>query len=233
MSLDADDIAAGLRRIRLGGDFVSAYLLEHDDGLTLVDTGPPGSADAILEALGDARLGTIVLTHAHLDHSGSAAALRDATGARILASRADAELIASGWASRGLAVLPGMEETLPLPPGATLEQLLAPSPMEAFGVDGHLEPGAVLGLSGLEAIPAPGHCEGQMALLWARHGGVLLAGDAVANFGELAIAPVGEDLQLSARTAAELSQREFEIAVFGHGDPVTAGAAAALRAAFA
>jgi glyoxylase-like metal-dependent hydrolase (beta-lactamase superfamily II) len=72
-----------------------------------------------------------------------------------------------------------------------------------------------------------------MALLWERNDGVLLAGDAAANFEELAIAAVGEDLELAARTAVELSRLAFDIAVFGHGDPVVGGAAAAMRQAFA
>jgi glyoxylase-like metal-dependent hydrolase (beta-lactamase superfamily II) len=204
----------------------------------LVDSGPPGSADAILGALRSlghepSSLGTILLTHAHLDHSGSAAALRDATGARVVASKADADLIASGWASRGLTILPGLEETLPTPPGVTAADLVKPSPIDAFEVDGHLEAGAVPWLRGVEAIPAPGHCAGQMAMLWDRNGGVLVCGDAVTNFGEIAIAPIGEDLELSRRSAADLSRREFEIATFGHGDPVVGSAAGALRAALA
>jgi glyoxylase-like metal-dependent hydrolase (beta-lactamase superfamily II) len=237
-SAPVSELAPGLHRIELGGGFVSAYLLDGDDGLVLVDSGPPESAGPILGALRSlgrdaSSLATILVTHAHADHSGSAAALRDATGARVLMSHLDAELIASGWASRGLTFLPGAEETIPTPPGLTLADLVEPSPIDAFEVDGHLEAGAVPGVQGIEAIPAPGHCAGQMAVLWNRHGGVLICGDAVTNFGEIAIAPVGEDLDLSRKSAADLSKREFEIATFGHGDPVVGGAAATLRAALA
>jgi glyoxylase-like metal-dependent hydrolase (beta-lactamase superfamily II) len=230
----SEDVVPGLRRIRLGGDFVNAYLLAHDDGLVLVDTGPPGSADAILAAIGDEPLRRIVLTHAHPDHSGSADAVRAATGAPVLCSAQDAELLASGWASRGLTVLPEMRDTLPLPPGATIEGLLEPAPMDPpLEVDVRIDAGPVPGLPGLEAIAAPGHCAGQLALRWDAHGGVLLAGDAAANFGAIAIAAVGEDLELAARTAGQLAEGSYEVAAFGHGDPVTSGATAALRAAFA
>ncbi|MFJ9408670.1 MBL fold metallo-hydrolase [Streptomyces sp. NPDC101393] len=65
-------------------------------------TGLPGSAPAILDALG--RLGArpgalrrIVLTHSRVDHMGSAADLVDATGARVLA-RADDVPCVSGAA---------------------------------------------------------------------------------------------------------------------------------------
>jgi glyoxylase-like metal-dependent hydrolase (beta-lactamase superfamily II) len=226
-------VAAGLYRIPLGGGFVSAYLLETAGGLVLVDSGVPGSEEAILGAVAEAGhepsgLATVLLTHAHLDHSGSAAAVREATGARILLSEPDADLIASGWSGRPTTIMPGMEDTIPLPPGVTLAELVTPVPIEAFAVDGHLEPGPVPGLVDVEAIAAPGHCAGQMAFLW---NGVLLTGDALTNFPEqgLGIALVGEDLDVSARTAAELAAREFEIAAFGHGDPVVGGAARALR----
>ncbi|MDC7339525.1 MBL fold metallo-hydrolase [Streptomyces lydicus] len=69
-----------------------------DDGFALVDTGVPGSAPAVLDAL--ARIGgrsgqlrQIVLTHSHADHTGSAADLVAATGARVLAGALDAPYI--------------------------------------------------------------------------------------------------------------------------------------------
>jgi glyoxylase-like metal-dependent hydrolase (beta-lactamase superfamily II) len=230
------EVAPGLHHIELMGGFVAAYLLDLDGELVLVDSGPPGSEDAILGALGSlghaaSRLQTIVLTHAHLDHSGSAAAVRVATGARILLSEVDAELIAGGWSSRGVTIQPGLDEPPPAPPGVRLEDLVEPSPIAPFQVDGHLEAGAAPGLPGVEAIPAPGHCAGQMALLWHRHGGALICGDALVNFGEITIAPIGEDFDRSHESARALAGREFEIAVFGHGDPVVGGAAAAVRAA--
>jgi glyoxylase-like metal-dependent hydrolase (beta-lactamase superfamily II) len=236
-SPSASQVAAGLHRIPLGGGFVSAYLLETAGGLVLVDSGVPGSEDAILGAVAEAghepsSLTTVLLTHAHLDHSGSAAAVREATGARILLSKPDADLIASGWSGRPTTIMAGMEDTIPLPPGVTPEELVKPVPIDAFAVDGHVEAGPVPGVPDVEAIAAPGHCAGQMAFLW---NGVLLTGDAFTNFPgqEIGMALVGEDLDVSARTAAELSAREFEVAVFGHGDPVVGDAARVLRDALA
>lgn len=63
-------------------------------GCVLVDTGLPGSEAKIEQALkkhgrgfGDVKL--IVVTHAHTDHAGSAARLRELTGAPILAHAGD------------------------------------------------------------------------------------------------------------------------------------------------
>src|SRR3954462_14944398 len=83
------------RLSRLG--FVNCYLVEEDDGLTLVDTMLPRSAKPILAAA--ERLGRpivrIALTHAHGDHIGSldelAAQLPDA---EVSISTRDARLMA-------------------------------------------------------------------------------------------------------------------------------------------
>ena len=144
------EVAPGLHRLELQDRFVNAYALDLGDELVLVDTGTPGNEGAILAALASvghdaSRLTTILVTHAHADHSGSAAALREATGARILLSEVDAELIASGWASRGVSIL---HDAVPLPPGITAADLARPTPIPPFEVDGHLEPGAVPGLEG-------------------------------------------------------------------------------------
>jgi glyoxylase-like metal-dependent hydrolase (beta-lactamase superfamily II) len=235
--MSSSEPVPGLYRIPLMGGFVAAYLLAQDGELTLVDTGPPGSLPAIEEAVRAAGLDVgdltrIVVTHAHADHSGSAAAVRERTGAPILMSAADARLIASGWSSRGLSILPGQEATLPLPPGVTAEVLAQPAPAEPFDVDTELAEGSVPGVADLEAIATPGHCEGQMSLLWRRQGGVLLCGDAAGNFDALAIAAVGEDFDVARDSARRHATRDFEVAVFGHGEPLTERASARFRETF-
>ena len=73
---------------------INAYLVIGDGGVVIVDAGLPGSAPRFEQALArngkrfaDVRL--IVVTHAHVDHAGAAARLRELTGAPILAHRAD------------------------------------------------------------------------------------------------------------------------------------------------
>jgi glyoxylase-like metal-dependent hydrolase (beta-lactamase superfamily II) len=229
------EVAPGLHRLELQDRFVNAYALDLGGEVVLVDTGTPGNEEAILAALASvgheaARVSVILLTHAHADHSGSAAALREATGARILLAKPDADLIASGWSSRGVGIL---SDEVPLPPGITAADLAKPAPITPFRVDGHLEPGAVPGLEGFEAIPAPGHCEGQMAIVWDAHGGTLFCGDALGNFGEVAIAGVGEDFDLARRSADDLAGREFALVAFGHGPPIVGDGAATVRSALA
>lgn len=75
---------------------VNAHLIRSGDTCVLVDTGMPGSETKIERVL--ARHGLsfrdialIVVTHAHTDHAGSAARLRQLSGAPILAHRDDAD----------------------------------------------------------------------------------------------------------------------------------------------
>jgi glyoxylase-like metal-dependent hydrolase (beta-lactamase superfamily II) len=241
----ATEVAPGVHRIELG--FVNAYLIETDDELSLFDAGFPGDEPAIvaaIESLGrrPEELRRVILSHGHIDHFGSAVALRTLTGAPLLLSQVDADRLASGWAGHGpMLVQEGFEELV----RAQLNDpafraktggrdTSVPSQIEPVVVDGYLVAGSpVDGLPDSELIAAPGHCKGQLALLLDRDGGVLLTGDAAVNFGGVAIAPVAEDFELSKRTFAELAEREFEVAAFGHGEPVTEDGSNAFRAGVA
>ena len=82
-------------RIQRAG-FVNVYLVEEDDGLTLIDTSIGGGAKAIVAAA--EKLGKpivrIALTHAHGDHIGSLDALHEQVPeAEILISARDARLL--------------------------------------------------------------------------------------------------------------------------------------------
>ncbi len=73
---------------------VNCHAIVGTQGCVLVDTGVPGSEDKIGRALKRHGLGfrdvtLIVITHAHTDHAGSAARLRELTGAPILAHAGD------------------------------------------------------------------------------------------------------------------------------------------------
>lgn len=73
---------------------VNAHLILGEEGTILVDTGLPGSEAKIERALRrEGRslrsLTLIVVTHAHVDHAGSAARLRERSGAPIVAHAGD------------------------------------------------------------------------------------------------------------------------------------------------
>lgn len=157
-----------------------AYLIEARDGLVLVDAGSRGRERQILGLLqdlgrGDLRL--IVITHAHLDHYGSAAAVRRATGAPIAAHGEDAGYMIKGETNlgsvRGWGKL--VEMTMPL-----VERFIKPEPTEP---DILLDDGWRLDEFGLDAfvIHTPGHTPGSISLIV--DGRVAFAGDLVSARG--------------------------------------------------
>lgn len=69
----------------------NVYLIS--DGTATIAVDPSFDADEIVEALGGRKLDAIIITHRHADHVGAAAALREATGAMVIASAVDAPTI--------------------------------------------------------------------------------------------------------------------------------------------
>jgi glyoxylase-like metal-dependent hydrolase (beta-lactamase superfamily II) len=216
---------AGVHRIEL--ERVSAYVLETDSGRVLVDTGFPHLQEvlgAALERIGPPDL--IVLTHGHLDHTGGLATAL-ASGAKLAAHTEEAALLRKGETTRNL--VPG-----PHCPDDLRERIKQRPTIEPVDVQIELTDGdTVPGFPSLTVIHTPGHSAGHIALLWDHGSGVLVAGDAAANFGQLSLPPVAEDYELTEASLRRLAQLEFESAVFGHGPPIASGASAAFREAWA
>jgi metallo-beta-lactamase class B len=85
----------------VGSRDLASILIDSGNGLILIDAGMPELAPQVLaniRALGfDPRQVKILLhSQAHLDHAGGLAAIKAATGAKMLASAADAELLERG-----------------------------------------------------------------------------------------------------------------------------------------
>jgi glyoxylase-like metal-dependent hydrolase (beta-lactamase superfamily II) len=158
----------------------SAHLVETEGGMLLVDAGPPRSAGRVLgrmRALGRDDLRLIFVTHAHLDHYGSAAALRRATGAPIAIHRLDREAMARAETRLGSVRGRGRLGKALLP---ALEFLARPEPTVADLV---LEDGDHLGEYGTDGIVihTPGHTPGSSTLLIG--GRVAFVGDLISTVG--------------------------------------------------
>ena len=81
---------------------------------------------------------------------------------------------------------------------------------------------------GFEVIHTPGHCAGQVALLW-RPGRMLFAGDVCVNIMGLSD-PIGsESLNEGRASQRKLASLSFDAAGFGHGKPIAPGASSHFR----
>jgi glyoxylase-like metal-dependent hydrolase (beta-lactamase superfamily II) len=152
---------------------VNCYLVREDDGFTLVDTGLPGSADDIIKAASAAggEIRRIALTHAHQDHIGSLAALREKLGDEV-------EVLISERDARFMAGDKSIDEHEPQakPRGSY--------PKLDVETTRHLDGGDRVG--SLEVVPSPGHTPGHVAFLDTRDR-TLIAGDAYQTLGGIAV----------------------------------------------
>lgn len=209
---------------------VNCHLIVGPSGCILVDAGLPGSERKIeraLHALGRtfADLRLIVVTHAHVDHAGAAARIRELSGAPILGHAADRDFFErrrpmgfceTGWFGRLF-----MRTGLILEPYAPFTpDLLAGTgevvDLEPFGVHGH-------------ARHTPGHTAGSISVELA--GGDALVGDLLASGillgglvrkGRAIRPPFEDDPQMVARELRRLvatGARRFHL---GHGGPLDA-----------
>jgi glyoxylase-like metal-dependent hydrolase (beta-lactamase superfamily II) len=210
-----------------------AYLWRDPDGLTLIDTGLPGSAPSIAGAIREAGyqpadLRRLVLTHFHGDHIGAAAEIAGWGEVEVSAHRGDAPFIR--------AQAPGPAPDLadwerPIYDQVTSQ--LSPEPVVPPRIDRELDDGDTLGFGdGGVAVAVPGHTPGSVALYLPRHQ-VLFTGDAVARSpaGQVMCGVFNVDRTLAAASLQRLASFDVEVACFGHGEPLTQGAGAELQAA--
>ena len=160
--------------------FVYCFLL-CGERICLIDAGVASSAEVImryLEGIGRApvEIDRLVLTHAHPDHIGAAAAIHAASGCQVLAHRD-----AVAW-------IEDTERQFRERPVPSFHEIVAgPTPVDAALEDGDR---IDLGADGaLDVMATPGHARGQMALHSARDAALFVA-DAVPVPGDL---PVYED----------------------------------------
>jgi len=193
---------------------VNCYIVEEEDGLTLIDAALPYSVRGILRAA--AAIGKpitrIVLTHAHGDHVGALDALkRELPNAVVHISARDARLLA-GDAT--------------LDPGEPNRPIRGDVPKNVqTRAERLLQDGDRIG--SLLALAAPGHTPGSMAFLDTRCG-ALIAGDAFQVRGGMAVSGQLRPLfpfpamatwskELALESARKLQQNRPTLLAAGHG----------------
>ncbi|SDE96436.1 Glyoxylase, beta-lactamase superfamily II [Fontibacillus panacisegetis] len=157
---------------------VNCYLVEEDEGVTLIDAGLAISAKGIMDAIDDKEgskpLTRIILTHAHGDHVGALDILKSAyPEATVFISSRDDRLL------RGDVSLDIDEPQSPIR-GDIPKKICTRA-------DVLLEDGDLVG--SLRVISTPGHTPGSISLMDTRSG-ALIAGDAFQVRGGVAVSGV-------------------------------------------
>jgi glyoxylase-like metal-dependent hydrolase (beta-lactamase superfamily II) len=181
---------------RVNLGFVSAYILYRGGEAALVDTGVSGSESGIEAALGEIGLGWDSVSHLVVTHKHP-----DHQGSvEAVIAASDAPWYAGA---------------------ADLPEITASTAGTAVG-DGDE-------VFGLQIIETPGHTPGHVSVL-DPVSGILVTGDALTGSdGSSVSGPnpgFSEDIDLANATVAKLAGFDYEIALFGHGEPVLSGASA-------
>jgi glyoxylase-like metal-dependent hydrolase (beta-lactamase superfamily II) len=192
--------ATGHEWVRANLGFVSAYVLYRAGEAAVVDTGVAGSEAAIEAALGEAGLGWGDVGHVILTHKHP-----DHQGS--------------------------LEAILEAAPGAAWYAGTGDMPAINAGRPGTaVEDGARV--FDLEIVATPGHTPGHVAVL-DPVSGVLVTGDAARGDGGAVGPPnpqFSEDIEMAFDSVRKMAGLDYEVILFGHGEPVLTGGTAAMAA---
>ncbi|MGE0543353.1 MAG: MBL fold metallo-hydrolase [Dehalococcoidia bacterium] len=205
----------------------SSVFLLLGERVTIVDSGPPGSARRILRALQRAgrspdHVEQIIVTHYHPDHIGGLAGLLAHVPARVGLHAVEAPVI-------------GGDAPMPAPLRyRRFAGLLAPAMrwVRRCQVDTILNDGDELPvLGGLRIVHTPGHTPGHIAL-HLPHRGVLIGGDALQR-GAAGVGPpaklVTADWLQALHSVRRLAALEFDTLALSHFPPLRGAAAEEVR----
>jgi glyoxylase-like metal-dependent hydrolase (beta-lactamase superfamily II) len=159
----------------------------------------------------------LVLTHAHFDHAGSAAKLKELTGCKILVHRSEQECLRKGFATipagtRWKAKILSVLGRIFIPrigkyPGAEPDILAGSS----YDLKPHGFPGKV--------IHTPGHTHGSQVVLM--DGGEMMAGDTLSGVpGKQHFPPFAEDLPALVQSWKKIRGLQIHVIYPAHGTRV-------------
>ncbi|MDD4651790.1 MAG: DUF6009 family protein [Methanothrix sp.] len=172
--------------------FVYVFLI-YGERICLVDSGIAGSEKIIFQYLKDTgrspqEISMLILTHAHPDHIGSAAAIKRITGCTVAAHASERAWIEDVDLQAKERPVPGFFDLV----GGSVE------------VDRALKEGDLLHLDGcpdLRVLHTPGHSCGSISM-WMAEEGALITADAIPIAGEM---PIYQDVLASVRSVQRLA----------------------------
>jgi len=190
----------------------NVYLLIEGDELTVIDTGTAGNAKKIVDYVQKmgrrpSNVSTIILTHCHMDHAGSAKELKDLTGAKVAVHEEDADIVSG-------------KKPLPRPKNVFFRAVSSFIKLAPVQPDIILKDNDKIGQ--LTVIHTPGHTLGSIALL-DEGKKALFAGDTLRFDGEKLSGGSDQftlDVKKAKESIGKISTLSFDVMLCGHGEPL-------------
>jgi len=218
------EIIEGIHRIDEASNNIAhsnVYLAINGRELIVVDTGTSGNAKKIvayIQKIGHqpSEVSTIILTHYHMDHAGSAKELKDLTHAKIAVQIEDADFVAG-------------KKPNPKPKNILFRAVSSFIKTEPVDVEIALKDEDRIG--NLKVIATPGHSPGSIVLLDEQRK-VLFAGDTLRVDGDKVTGAPKQytwDGEKEKESIKKISMLDFDIMLPGHGEILKANASQAVK----
>lgn len=203
----------------------NCWLVQEDDGLTLIDAAHTWSCTHILKAVGHIKhpLRRIVITHAHPDHAGAAAELAAKTNAVVMAHDKDIPYLTG---STCLANERGFFPTRVVLNTALALRALSNPPIERIEP---LEEGTKIG--SLSVLHTPGHTPGSISLWLDRDRAIFCGDNIIRVFNSLrpGMPWFTLDLSVQRESLRRYLQLDARLMLSGHGPAYSGDVTGALK----
>ena len=178
-------VGGGLYGFGISNDLdCNVFLVDGESEMALIDAGVGEDTSTITdnikkEGLDISKVSKVILTHAHLDHSGGAAGLKKSLGLRVYISEIEAEYLENGD-----------EDAIGLNIAKRTGVYAEHFSLTPVKIDQKLKGGESIkiGKYTIKVIPTPGHSRGSVCLLLEGHKNrILFSGDTVFTRGQLCL----------------------------------------------
>jgi glyoxylase-like metal-dependent hydrolase (beta-lactamase superfamily II) len=217
------EIITGIHKID-GVRGANCYLVTSGTETLLIDTGMPSNGNKIInyvKGLGKnaADIKYVILTHADIDHIGSAAEIKKITGAQLVIHTNDA-LILSGKRQ---------SKTIKGPIGLLMKVML--SFMHYHPVEADIIIKEDTEIAGFKVVHTPGHTSGSISLY--QPGKLIFVGDALKSDSKgnpkFPSRFLSADIVKTTVSLMAIAELDFDLLLPGHGAPVKGNASARVK----
>lgn len=197
------------------GYSVAVWLVQGEQGWTLIDSGPPDSGELLVSAIARTTRGQgptrVLLTHAHFDHSGGMDTVFVHWQPQIFCHAAEAGFVTGERDYRDLSTRNLF---------FWVAREFFPSPNIGLAVTHELQRGE--SVAGMVVIHLPGHTPGHIGLLHSLDQ-AMICGDTLMNRSGRLTPPMRlatADLKLARASIQRLGELDFKHLLPSHGQPI-------------